>query len=271
MSRYVVIDFNILEGDLGRYVHDDDRIVLPHALVSDLVGSDATRLKKHTELFPKWYMDRGDQIWVPHVWQALEEKERSPKSRTVGLAWRDDRSSHELRRSVRNSQNGLTKRLADFTNLPVHRAFEEKRKSFVEVCQGIVSSGILWHGRPDVRKLLAGGDFLKNATELIREPHWGLVLSLAPPYRQRYRTRRWQKALNVFPDVKAVGRMSRIMVWYAMELVAERTRRFENNLEDSEYAFTASYTKYLATNGARLKEMVRALFPDVAILEKRSG
>jgi len=267
MNRYVVADLNVLEEGLSRYVQPDDQIVLPHASLSDLAGATPERLAKHTKLFQQWYRDKGDQIWIPYLWQKLEEKEHLPRDRTIGVGWRDDMTSGWLRRMANNPNVSFAERLRAFPTSIEYEKYEAKRTAMVEICERFADSKSLKRNRPDIFHKLHNEDFITAATEIIQEPHWGAILALAPG-NEHYRTVAWRDALNLFPDIKAIGRMSRIIIWYALELASGRTSGFGNNLEDSEYAFTASYTYSIATNDKRLRDLLRAAFPSVSIISR---
>jgi hypothetical protein len=82
---------------------------------------------------------------------------------------------------------------------------------------------------------------------------------------RRYRKYAWRRTLSVFPDRAAIGRWSRLIMWYAIMHAAGRTKRFDNNFDDAHYGFLASYAGHLVTHDDLLAETVSVLFPKTRI------
>lgn len=147
-----------------------------------------------------------------------------------------------------------------------HAQYEKLRDAFVSICEDYARH--LRRGLPEVCRRLAEGSFVDEASNLIQSPACGTFWP--SQFDGIYRRPEWEKALNRFPDVKAFGRMSRMLCWYGMAIVGGQTHRGRNNYEDSIYAFTASYTGHFATEDRRLIEMVQAVFPHVTIASRKS-
>ena len=97
-QRYVVVDLNAIEEGLNHYIRDDDRVVLPHMIISDLAGiKEYKRISKHTNCLPGWLRARGNQVWLARDWATLGESESSPDIHIDELGWRDDEGSKALR------------------------------------------------------------------------------------------------------------------------------------------------------------------------------
>ena len=75
----------------------------------------------------------------------------------------------------------------------------------------------------------------------------------------------WSNCVGVFPDRPAICRWWRIINYYTTMHSLGETAIFENNWEDAQYAFTASYVGRLATDDKRLIEMMDRIFPGVTI------
>lgn len=268
--RYVVVDLNALDTDLRKFVTPDDHIVISHSMMSDIAGSN--RYLKHREMFPKWYRERGDQIWIAYEWLELLDKETQPRSRTVGLAWRDDWLSRKVRLSAKVPSDSWAPLFDQFQNSTERASYEQARASFVAMCKNFANRSHTFLDESTLKRIRSD-DFVAAATELIREPVWGGIWprKFRKIKNRDYRSERWVKALEQFPDTLAFGRMSRILCWYGLTYAAGSTRKFENNHEDSAYAFTASYTGFLATDDRRLIDLVSAVFPWVQVLTSSNG
>lgn len=117
---------------------------------------------------------------------------------------------------------------------------------------------------PDYTKALSGQvDVFRRE---IRRP--GAVLSLAEWHDSKYAQPRWKMALSKWPDQHAAGRWYRIMLWYVFAMLRNETRDAENDFEDANYAFLASYAGGLATTDQRLQRLVRDIFPNVAVINE---
>jgi hypothetical protein len=114
-----------------------------------------------------------------------------------------------------------------------------------------------------LRELMGDGS---KHLDVIRRP--GIHRMLVARNNPRYASPDWQRTLACFPDKAAMGRWARIILWYAVQHAAGRTRGFENNYEDSHYLFTASYTRHLVTEDVALQRAVAALFPYVRIIRE---
>lgn len=260
-TRYVVVDLNAFDIGLNKFIEPDDHVVLVHALVSDMAGN--SRLAKHLTKFPEWYRNNAHKISVAKEWVDIVESERSWQDRTIGLAWRHDRYSHFLRRSIRKGTDHWRTYMKSFEATPERQRFEQARNAFVSFCEEFAEW--LEEHEPDSAKR---SDAIERASKAIQKPIWGSVWPRKFDIDRKYDSKNWCRELNRFPDRKAFGRISRIICWYGMMLAAGLTHRFENNFEDSAYAFASSYTCWLATDDARLQTMVQTIFPQTRILTK---
>ncbi|MCG8451136.1 MAG: hypothetical protein MI725_16330 [Pirellulales bacterium] len=263
-SRYVVVDLNAFDEGLNHYIYDEDHVVLPHMIISDLANNK--RREKHAQRLPDWLKQRGDQVWLAHDWAKLEDLERSPDDCIEGFGWRDDEGSRVLRAGGETTGERWLQSFQDFESSHQRPVAEDGRKAFLALCKQIGQA--LDCCEPElISRIKSAQDWRTAAAELIRKPILGHALGLISD--RKYMTPEWVHALERFPDEMAFGRISRIMCWYSM-LQAGGARPVQaNDFEDTAYAHAASYTGYLATEDKMLCEMVQGIFPEVTILSKR--
>lgn len=261
--KYVVVDLNVLISGLSGYLDDTCHVVMPHMMISDMAGN--SKRKCHVKSMPKWLKDRGGQIWLAHDWGTLESIERNSGDTVVGLEWRDDSGSEELRLGGVSTSEDWDNYFTHFELSSERQTVEEGRSTFLELCRRIVD-GLEINEPENIARLNASRKFDEDIVEFIRQPIYGHILGLIeePDYRTHY----WTERLNVYPDRFSFGRVSRIMCWYALLFAAKNRHLDGNDLEDLSYAHAASYTGYLATDDNDLKKMVRAIFPEVEIITK---
>jgi hypothetical protein len=135
--RYVVVDLNALEGGLHPYIHDEDHVVLPHMIMSDLAGiKQDKRMNKHINCLPEWLRARGDQVWLARDLATLEKIESSPEIRINDLGWRDDEGSKALRPGKDATPKQWLDSFRDFESSTGRQTFEDGRKGYARACSG---------------------------------------------------------------------------------------------------------------------------------------
>jgi len=263
--RYVVVDLNALEGGLRPYIHDEDHVVLPHMIMSDLAGiKKDKRMNKHVNCLPKWLRKRGDQVWLARDWATLEELESSPDACIDELGWRDDEGSKALRPGRDATPEQWLELFRDFESSIGRQTVEDGRKGFFYVCEQI-GKRIMINDSHMVSQIKSSQCWRKEVARWVREPIMGHIYALMKP---KYQTQEWNDALGRFPDKLAIGRTSRIMCWYSLLQAAGKRKVQSNDFEDAAYAHAASYTGYLATEDRDLSDMARAVFEKVTIISK---
>ena len=264
--RYVVVDLNVLEEGLPRYIRDEDHVVLPHMIVSDLAGiKDDKRIDKHINRLSGWLGARGNQIWLARDWVTLADLESSPNMRIDDLGWRDDEGSKALRPGKDATPEQWLESFRDFESSIARQVVEDGRQAFLDLC-GKIANGMMINEPVLVSQVKSSRCWRTEIAQLIRKPIMGHILGLMD---SNYRTQEWNDALARFPDEMAIGRMSRIMCWYSLLQAANKRPVQGNDLEDTAYAHAGSYTGFLATEDRQLKEMVRAVFENVTIISRQ--
>jgi hypothetical protein len=264
--RYVVVDLNAIEEGLNHYIRNEDHVVLPHMIMSDLAGvKENKRINKHINCLPGWLRARGNQVWLAHDWVTLEKLESLPDIRIDDLGWLDNEGSKALRPGRDATPKQWFESFRDFESSIGRQTVEDGRKAFFYACEQI-GNGMMTNDPDLVSQVKSSQCWRTEVARLIRKPIMGHVLGLMDP---KYRTQEWNDALERFPDEMAIGRMSRIMCWYSILQGAGIRKVQRNDFEDTAYAHAASYTGYLATEDGHLSDMVRAVFENVTIISKQ--
>lgn len=264
--RYVVVDLNVIEEGLRHYIRNEDHVVLPHMIMSDLAGIEENkRINKHINCLPGWLRARGNQVWLAHDWATLEKSESLPSILIDDLGWLDVEGSKALRPGKGATPKQWLESFRDFESSISRGIVEAGRKAFLDACEQIANKMVI-NDRDLVSQVKSSQCWRTEVARLIRKPIMGHILGLMDP---KYRTQEWNDALARFPDEMAIGRMSRIMCWYSMLQAASIRKVQSNDFEDTAYAHAASYTGYLATEDSHLSDMVRAVFENVTIISKK--
>jgi len=263
--RYMVVDLNVIEEGLNNYIHDDDQVVLPHMIISDLAGiKEDGRISKHINCLPGWLRARGNQIWLARDWATIEEMEYSPDICINDLGWCDDKGSEVLRSGKDATSKQWLESFRDFESSISRQIVEEGRKAFLHGCEQI-GKHIKINDPDIISQIKSSKCWRTEIVRLVREPIMAHIYALMDP---KYQTQEWNTALGRYPDKFAIGRMSRIMCWYSILQAAGIRNVQSNDFEDTSYAHAASYTGFIATEDSCLSDMVKAVFDYVTIISK---
>jgi hypothetical protein len=266
-DRYVVVDLNAMEEGLFHYLHDEDQVVLPHMIMSDLAGiKQDKRMNKHINCLPEWLRTRGNQVWLAHSWGVLEDMEPSPDILVEGCSWRDDEGSKALRSGKDATPEQWLESFRDFESSIGRVTVEGGRKGLFYACEQI-GKRILINNSHIISDIKSSQCWRKCLAKWIRDPIMGHIHALLKD--PKYRTQEWHDALGCFPDKFSVGRTSRIMCWYSMLQAAGIRKVQDNDFEDMAYAHAASYTGFLTSEDKCLADMVKAVFENVTIVSKQ--
>lgn len=83
---------------------------------------------------------------------------------------------------------------------------------------------------------------------------------------KRYLSKDWQHALSNNPNNYALGRLTRLFIWYCYIGMANHSKDFRNAMEDMQYVFLASYTNTLATEDKGMRAAASNLWPYIKLL-----
>lgn len=206
-----------------------------------------------------------DRVLIASHGPHFVDAEVSPRTRFTGADLIDVETTKRLRSYLRHGgawpENLLRGRMS-----PHFEQYRSTRDGFVRQCNEFADHPA--HQEMSSVRALRTGRW--SMTDWIRHPDLCPQFATALDGGRRYRRPAWQKELRVFPDRTAIGRLLRLLAWYAMLRVRLRERsddEYGNNYEDAMYAFLASYMFEIATNDRGLQDCVRAVFPRVRFRE----
>lgn len=237
--------------------------VLPDVALREVATTDGSRRTPQLVKMYDFVLANKDQLLISKYWQDVSRNEIH-----VGFGTNPEGVIEwDLTRAIRNeSFPSVQQYLANSDSLDLDSSNHElDKQGFTRLIQRLAvarQSSEHYTGRM-ANEMRANPD---HRTKYIQQPdaisHW-----LKKHPNTKYRDSNWKSALEVFPDVHAMGRWLRVMTWYEMlYTISLHTKDFANNYEDAQYAFTASYFDGLITQDRVLIECVDSVFPNVEII-----
>lgn len=244
---WIVLDLNLLRA--RRPLPATGAFVIPDILAAEVCTSDNPEVSIRV-LEEALRAIGPHRLLVARYWHELSRRE-APRALVPPGEIVQPKYTLMLAKALSGRRPGL---VLDDTDIG---QYERDRAAFV----GLAKRFSVWMDSAQKNRLKILRNEPASMLEFIQGPaiHCQFIARNMP----RYSSPDWQKVLAAFPDRAAIGRWTRIALWYAAQYAVGKTRKFENNYDDSHYLFTASYTRYLATNDARLKEAASALFPQI--------
>jgi len=261
-NSVVVIDWNWIQtrGANNCRMPDGWIGMLSEVVFSEVVGKAFDAREKYCRVLFRFINQNHGRLVLSRFCQDLVRRER-PNKAPCEMAEMVHRSfSDELLRLGELSEDDFCSRM--LSNPMINRDWERRRARFVAFAS--IAATKMAEELPSVVTGVGGNP--ERQVEDIRKPWMPAVFLQA--VAARYRTPVWQDALSVFPDKFAIGRLTRILVWYLFQCGFGATKRFDNSWDDAQYAFMATYTKRIATNDRALQRCVRAVVPGVAIADE---
>jgi hypothetical protein len=261
----VVVDLCLLRQRPEKFVGDDEGIVIPDIMMGEIAEAGD---EHRPGSFAKWAARFASKIYIAgYLWDVMRH-ETSPNKLAPQLAIINWDLTREFRKQIQDWEQWS----ARFEQLRRHGLKEhEKEKARFQELEDLFLQWASQQPEGSYFKRLATRRLSKM--ERIEEARSiGAAADFAPTMMHlldhpdqlpRYNSEAWHGALSEFPDRRAVGRWSRLMLWYVMCRAAGENSR--NNWEDAHYAFIASYTGHVATEDAGLREAVEACFPNVRL------
>lgn len=252
----LTIDTNALQGlpthgmfsTRGQYVVHD-------VLLRELVAKGR---KDWVYKLWSWAKRHRKRVWIGLWWQDISETDKPDSD---GKDWRTavhPKMTEQWRHLLgRSDQPG-----PDAMSLLTDDTYEELRNTFVEKCDAFAQWMDIHH--PDWRRRNSSE---KEQLDFIRTPHIVLDYAIGGSARMGADRAQWEPALNCFPDRLAIGRWTRIILWYMMQRSIGATKDFANNWDDAHHAHLASYTGSILTKDAKLVRLIKAVFPYVRVYD----
>lgn len=204
-----------------------------------------------------------DRVLIAAHGPQLTEAEVSPHARHTGSDLIDIETTLRVRSYLRGGAP-WPENLLRGRESPDFEQYQRSKTAFVRQCNEFADHP----GHQEmvsVRSLRTGH---WSMTDWIRNPELCPQFATALEGGRRYKRGAWQRELRTFPDRTAIGRLLRLLAWYAMLRVRLRSRsdaEFGNNYEDAMYAFLASYMFEISTNDRGLRDCIQAAFPKVRL------
>lgn len=250
---FVVVDRNILAFKrLENVLPTDAQVVLPDAYFHEMAEAKRDR---ELDTFVSWIRKHAESVWIARYWWDLIEDER----RSSSMASPTQIISEEWTRSLRaHAKDGEFAWPGD------------ERQEFYEKCKAeFIDRSRAWteYATANAVDLSSLQSSEQSLVEFLRDPT--PVRTQISKWDSYMMGKPWASLIGAFPDRPALCRWWRIINYYNIMHSLGQTGDFENNWEDAQYAFTASYVGRFATDDRRLVRMMERIFPAVEILSSQ--
>ena len=261
--RTVLLDLSTFLADPVDALVSDVDVMLDETFFCELSNSTAASNPYHK--FWRWMQIYSERVWVGPFWWELVALERSPSKTLSAGSLTASAETQQVRERMTRSESEVLGLLREFSLSGAQVPHEQNRALFMSDCERFATPAR--DERTEWWRHLTGrgmddADVIayvqKPDTHLPFAESWG---------GSKYAAPEWKSVLAMFPDVKAIGRWARLMLWSYMSVTPASPSDFHNRWDDAHHAFLASYTLNLATRDKRMASMVKTVFPDCDIRE----
>lgn len=245
----VVVDRNILTYCRPeKILPEGAEIVLPDAFFHEM--SESSR-NEELPKFVSWLRRHASTVWFAIDWRDILPVEKSSSFlvsplEIISILW-----TNELRDHARDGEFMWPDNTKD-------EYYENCRKEFIERAR--TWTKYVADNDIDMSEHDNDADSLR---EFLRDPT--PIKTFLQKWESHWFKKPWSLLIGEFPDQPAICKWWRIINYYSIMHSLGQTKSFENNFEDAQYAFAASYVGRLATDDKRLIDMMGHIFPDVTI------
>ena len=249
-----VVDRNVLSfARLEDFLPPNAEIVLPDAYFHEMAGA-----QRDEELagFVPWIRKYGETVWIARYWWELikqEERSAAPlhSSEIISEDW-----TKQIREHAPHGEFAWPENVRD-------QYYDNAKQEFIERSR-------LWTKHIEVNKvdMASEASSEEQLCEFLRHPQ--PIVPFIQKWYPDLQEKPWSNLIGVFPDRLAICRWWRLVNYYTVMHSLGYTSDFENNWEDAQYAFTASYVGRLATQDRRLIDLMRRIFPKAEIFSGKS-
>lgn len=206
-----------------------------------------------------------DRVFVAKYWQDISRDETHPGYGTEPEGCIHWDSTRQFRNGDPLGAAELDQlRQNDFKQeLARHSSAQDRFLNYVKETANLYQN--FWEAKPE--HSLRGGPNAQRAQRVI---DWIRRPDLIDRYLEnhpndRYNDEPWRSALNVYPDVHAMGRWLRLIESTAVLHAVKNSTPAQNDFEDAQIAFTASYFDGLVSGDRRLQQLAGYVFPSIRV------
>lgn len=255
-----VVDLNALRATRHSQLPQSFTALVPQAILFELKGMEhanpelrqsiLVRMRRVFAMNPHFFVGR-------HFNDLVEEELLNGRAMSI-VDVVDIKDNRNLRAHTSTEWRWSTFMGPHFGAKSVRR-YENLRKHFREM-RLLFAQLIKPRSEEMFGKSLAPEPVLKSVQEyrVIRE--WVSYL-----YGNRVNETVWDPRLDRFPDEYAIGRLARVSMSYMALAWLGQTSKMDNDWEDLEYAFLATYAKGIVTADRRLIRVVRNCNPGILV------
>ena len=265
-TNLVVYDWGFFRGiPASGQIDSDHDIVLADTIFQEIANSDnpPTFARKLFHLLRS--RGNADRVFIGQYWDHLSRLETEPFLQVDLCDIINHELTEEFRGVLQDRSFDVSKRILDVVGEPEIAEYETRRADFLHLCEEWTH----WVTETQADHLLQFRSNAYSQRQWIRRPDQ-ITEFVISRNQGRFDGPDWREALSQFPDVHAIGRWARILLWYVLRRSIkpnEPAHSFENNWDDAHYAFLTSYTKRIATRDRELRRLVTDLFEEVEIYD----
>lgn len=261
-KKLVVLDWGWIRGmptvDLARPLSKKFEYMMLDTVFTELAGvTDGTRHAQCKRL-RQFVQVNADNLYMGRYWNEISQQERWNSSSTI-MDLVHLELSDTLREFAFDKERTWLDGMIHTSKAPL--GHESLRSEFLSLAQDWTE----WVKKKDPDELRSLKGNLDGQIDWIRRPDQ--VAEFVIERNTRMQGADWRAALTSFPDRLAVARFARLIVWYSLmqsvDIGTGKTKKFENNYDDANYAFASSYSGLIATDDKGLWKAVQAVFPYV--------
>lgn len=267
-SNGVVVDTcRLLFSDISSVMTSGHSIVLPHAVVSDINGRpDARQLiaKLH-----RLVRSKPEAIVVAHTWGEVALMESQSGSAIQPRQIVDVRSTDSVRAFADSSESEWVQAFDDVRSDITLGRYKDSHQSFNNHCDDFAR----W-----VKDRVSVDSTMLATLRSVQSDCWRAIRAAVVDSRlvsvwvnECANAELLSRPIGTVsqdknPDL-AITRVAKILLAYSLLQVSGAMKDWNNNFDDAQFAFTASYTGHLMTKDKHLRKMVGAIFPDVQLFD----
>jgi hypothetical protein len=260
---YVVLDWGVIRTlSKTTVIPNDWQLLLPDIIFHEIIDveppDDPCAFWRKMLAFME---SNRSRIWGADYWVFVAKKYEKDFERRARLKnVIDRRRTRALRKAQPVPDAKLSQHIEAFRKTPFCAAYKKEQCDFVEFCDRcakFIQDKNPPHDAPQQIRWIQNPDLV---AQLITSP--SKLSARFPRMRVRH--------VTGFPDRWAIARWTRITMWYALQRWKQGSNPstdFENNFDDAQYLFLASYAGHIATRDSGLKKAVGVLFPGCCVVD----
>lgn len=263
---WYVLDWNVIERMPVRG-HDwfkGRTCLVSEALATELVSKADARARAMARKFQAWIIAGGAEIYIAqNIFWLFRNEFRHDRSTKHGDLI-DPLSTQSWRNRDGLQRVDLASRMEFVRDNSRAAPMERIRNRWVASCEAFAEDlKTAWESDQELRQEIESEESMQLLFRAFQAGGFYARFG-AESYTALYR-KTWTPLINRHPMRYAIGRWGRILLYYATRRLKGEKKKFDNNFDDAQYLFLASYTGHLVTSDQGLIRAARVCFPSLKV------